>query len=311
VYEQWNNANDKEYSRNLGTGDGIELVKIFSTNVPMAPRNLHHEMETDTSATLTWDLNENLTSHYVIEQSIGNPDQFEQIAVVDSSVNSYEVTGAYSSELYYYRIMARNPSTHSSYSQTIEVTMAIPLAPTNLVGEVLGGSEVRLTWEAASEVDEFYVIEQAYRFPSSLVPIDTLIADSTAYTVTGLQASSYYFYRIKALNLNFESDYTETVTVFTGPSGLSHDPAGGQGKLEIYPNPLLDFCKVRLENSYLGPVRVAVINLNGSTVQEIGIRKDRELLEWQLDVSELATGSYVVELSYGSYRSVKKVFKAK
>lgn len=311
VYEQWNNANDKAYSRNLGTGDGIELVKIFSTNVPMAPRNLQHEMGTDTTATLTWDLNERLTSHYVIEQSIGNQDQFEQIAVVDSSISSYEVTGAFKTNLYYYRIMARNSSTHSSYSQTIEVTMAIPLAPINLVGEVLGGSEIRLTWDAGSEVDKHYVIEQAYRFPSNMVPIDTIVADSTTYLVTGLQASSYYFYRIKALNLNFESEYTPAITVFTGPSGLFQDPVGGMGKLEIYPNPFLEFCRVRLEHPYLGPVQVHVINLNGSTVQEYRIRKDQEILDWPMDVSELARGGYVLELTYGSHRSVKKVYKAK
>ena len=29
VHEHWNNVDDMEYSRNLGTGDGIELVKIF------------------------------------------------------------------------------------------------------------------------------------------------------------------------------------------------------------------------------------------------------------------------------------------
>jgi hypothetical protein len=28
VYEHWNNSTDKEYSRNLGTGNGIELVKV-------------------------------------------------------------------------------------------------------------------------------------------------------------------------------------------------------------------------------------------------------------------------------------------
>ena len=31
VHEHWNNSTDKEYSRNLGTGDGIELVKLQST----------------------------------------------------------------------------------------------------------------------------------------------------------------------------------------------------------------------------------------------------------------------------------------
>lgn len=32
VYEHWNNANDMQYSRNLGTGNGIELVKYSSTS---------------------------------------------------------------------------------------------------------------------------------------------------------------------------------------------------------------------------------------------------------------------------------------
>jgi len=30
VHEHWNNGTDREYSRNLGTGDGIELVSLFS-----------------------------------------------------------------------------------------------------------------------------------------------------------------------------------------------------------------------------------------------------------------------------------------
>jgi hypothetical protein len=29
VHEHWNNPIDKQYSRNLGKGEGIELVKIF------------------------------------------------------------------------------------------------------------------------------------------------------------------------------------------------------------------------------------------------------------------------------------------
>jgi hypothetical protein len=36
VHEHWNNANDKKYSRNLGTGNGIELVTRLWTN-PTGP----------------------------------------------------------------------------------------------------------------------------------------------------------------------------------------------------------------------------------------------------------------------------------
>lgn len=34
VYEHWNNATDKQYTRNLGTGDGIELVQVFNPGIP-------------------------------------------------------------------------------------------------------------------------------------------------------------------------------------------------------------------------------------------------------------------------------------
>jgi hypothetical protein len=34
VYEHWNNATDKQYSRNLGTGAGIELVRLSSRTSP-------------------------------------------------------------------------------------------------------------------------------------------------------------------------------------------------------------------------------------------------------------------------------------
>ena len=32
VHEHWNNSTDKEYSRNLGTGEGIEIVKVINDN---------------------------------------------------------------------------------------------------------------------------------------------------------------------------------------------------------------------------------------------------------------------------------------
>jgi hypothetical protein len=39
VHEHWNNAVDKQYSRNLGTGAGIELVSLNPTAAPMIAAN--------------------------------------------------------------------------------------------------------------------------------------------------------------------------------------------------------------------------------------------------------------------------------
>lgn len=40
VHEHWNNVDDMEYSRNLGSGEGIELVKIFSEQVNINPNSI-------------------------------------------------------------------------------------------------------------------------------------------------------------------------------------------------------------------------------------------------------------------------------
>lgn len=39
VYEHWNNATDKNYSRNLGSGEGIELVKVNLGTAPLTADN--------------------------------------------------------------------------------------------------------------------------------------------------------------------------------------------------------------------------------------------------------------------------------
>ena len=41
VHEHWNNVDDMEYSRNLDTGEGIELVKIFSEQVSSNPNSIY------------------------------------------------------------------------------------------------------------------------------------------------------------------------------------------------------------------------------------------------------------------------------
>ena len=39
VHEHWNNSKDKQYTRNLGTGEGIELVKILNNTTAVKVRN--------------------------------------------------------------------------------------------------------------------------------------------------------------------------------------------------------------------------------------------------------------------------------
>ncbi len=311
VFEQWNNVDEKKYSRNLGTGEGIELMKLFYTDVPNSPKNLQYELKSETSATLTWEQNTAKTSHYIIEQSIGNDQNFEQIAMVDSTFSSYELSVALNTDLFFYRIKALNGASFSGYSSTIELTTAIPLAPSELTGVAVNGSQVLLTWEANSSIEEYYMIEKSYRTSTNFSSVDTISADSTTYLVSDLPASSYYFFRVKALNLSFASAYSNKVYVLTGPSALNPDLAEGNDDLEVYPNPVMEICTVRLKNKYNGPVQVDILKLNGSKVMGIRLNKDQEELYGLMDLSQLPVGAYLIDMKYGEHRLVKKVFKSK
>jgi hypothetical protein len=46
VHEHWNNDLDKEYTRNLGTGDGIELVKYLMTGTEMIDDQYYMSVKT-------------------------------------------------------------------------------------------------------------------------------------------------------------------------------------------------------------------------------------------------------------------------
>jgi hypothetical protein len=49
VHEHWNNPQDKQYSRNLGTGDGIELIKVKGTRPETSPEDLDKDGDIDVS----------------------------------------------------------------------------------------------------------------------------------------------------------------------------------------------------------------------------------------------------------------------
>jgi hypothetical protein len=47
IHEHWNNPTDKEYSRNLGTGDGIELLALSGTPPPDCPDDPDNDADGD------------------------------------------------------------------------------------------------------------------------------------------------------------------------------------------------------------------------------------------------------------------------
>ena len=114
VHEHWNNSTDKEYSRNLGTGNGIELVQLKSTttSVPEAKVPTGYALAQNypnpfnPATTIRFDIGTRSRVRLSIFNVLGQ--KVAELANEDMSTGSYEkIWNAHvASGLYIYRIEA-------------------------------------------------------------------------------------------------------------------------------------------------------------------------------------------------------------
>jgi hypothetical protein len=121
VHEHWNNAMDKQYSRNMGKNSGIELNTVTPTLE--APSNLSLSTSAANSVLLSWENGGLTNGKIVVYKSVGSTVNYKSIATLQGDAVSFEDTSAYSISTYYYRIKRVTDSTYSPYSNEAKATI--------------------------------------------------------------------------------------------------------------------------------------------------------------------------------------------
>ncbi len=122
IYEHWNNPQEKLYSKNLGTGNGIELVRVFLngyTPAPYAPVKFNATFSgEERSVMLAWtDINTD-EDGFNIEKSIDGGETYLDLITTGENVTSYSDSDVAGKGIYYYRIKSFRGVTSSSYVGT-------------------------------------------------------------------------------------------------------------------------------------------------------------------------------------------------
>ena len=199
---------------------------------PAAPSGLVASSATGSYVALVWSDNSTSESGFRIERAPdvgGVAGSYVQIGSVAADTRSYNDTGAQPNVAYWYRVLAWNSLGSSPYSNEVSAILTVPNAPTALRGTTVSGVRIDLAWTDNSADESGFRVERAPDaggVPGSYVQIASVGANVVAYSSTGLQAGTTYWYRVRAYNTVGSSAYTAEVSAKTQsaaapPSGLT------------------------------------------------------------------------------------------
>ncbi len=148
--------------------------------------------------------------YYTIGDSSG-----EKNFIANTSETSYTHTELEEDTSYYYYIKAVKNDDKSDFSSFASATtgdLKAPSSPTSVKAEALSQSRIGISWNAVPGADSYDVYYAAtYSGEKNFI---TNISE-TSYTHTGLNASTYYYYYIKAKNNEGESSFSSYVSAKT------------------------------------------------------------------------------------------------
>jgi hypothetical protein len=123
-------------------------------------------------------------------------------------------------------VMIFNRVLSSSERETVEGYLSLkyalgsaPMTPTNLVAATVSSNQISLTWNFdLTPTSTRFQVERKTGIGGTYALV-TEVRDATSYIDTNLLASTQYYYRVKAVNADGESNYSNEANATTSASG--------------------------------------------------------------------------------------------
>ena len=234
-----NTSNDLILDRSVLSSEyGLSSMRFISSayimpiTIPVKPTGLVATVLNKNSISLTWTDNSDNEASFVIQRSL-NGTVWIEVGTVNENITSYIDNGLSPSTSYQYRIVARNAFGNSlpSTKKTATTLPEVPVAPSDLIVEVMSQTVMQLSWTDNAVNEDGYIVQISLN-GSTWANIATISTPNVnSYISTGLTSGTKYFYRVYAYNTGGNSEYiTESATTLpsipVAPSGLSATVSG-------------------------------------------------------------------------------------
>lgn len=210
--------------------------------LPAAPTAIDSSSVTGGDITLTWTAPANragaATTGYWIQYKVGAGGTWDTFTVAANTSTTRLITPLSSSTAYYFQIAAKNSIGYGSFSSvfgpvTTGATPTVPETPTAVSASNPTSSSLDVSWTAPANNGGATIID--YKIEKSTDGITWVSAATGAasgHTVTGLSASTSYYFRVAARNSVGYGPFSDSSTVVS----TSAAPApSGPAPTVIYP----------------------------------------------------------------------------
>lgn len=199
--------------------------------IPKAPTALTATAASATQINLAWTDNATDETGFELERS-ADGQTFTKLTDLGPNVKTYQHTGLAPATRYFYRVLAKNASGKSAYSNIANATtlQVAPAAPSNLTATAVSISQIDLKWTDNANNETGYQVERSPN-GTSFTKIADLPANATTYQSTGLTPATTYYYRVRAVNAigpsaysNAGSAQTQNIPVPPAPTNFTAVP---------------------------------------------------------------------------------------
>lgn len=205
---------------------------------------------------------------------------------------------------YFWRVRAENRAGESPWSEVWSYTTIIerpdPVAlslPANNEGQI--STNTSLSWEASERATN-YRVQISTEQDFSQIPIQATSSQTTFTVQSPLEFATIYYWRVKAVNIGGESDWSAVGTFTTEVRETKI--------FSNYPNPFNNSTTVKYQLSEQLPITAEVYDIGGRRVAQLVDKEQAAGVYFvPFNASSVASGTYLLRFIAGEVTDIQKL----